>query len=52
MDKTNWLVEPATPDSSSSSTTPTQQQRFYINVCRSLVPQGGTWPSQVFLAAR
>ncbi|KAK0149277.1 Cation-independent mannose-6-phosphate receptor [Merluccius polli] len=35
--KTNWVVD--APTASSSST----QQRFYINVCRSLVQQEGLW---------
>jgi hypothetical protein len=35
LDNTNWVGESTTPGSS------TTQQRFYINMCRSLVPQGG-----------
>ncbi|XP_070706018.1 cation-independent mannose-6-phosphate receptor [Pempheris klunzingeri] len=34
MDSRNWEVEPSTDDTS---------KQFYINVCRSLVPQGGSW---------
>ncbi|XP_054616857.1 cation-independent mannose-6-phosphate receptor [Dunckerocampus dactyliophorus] len=34
METQNWEVEPSTADTS---------KRFYINVCRSLVPQGGSW---------
>ncbi|CAN9507985.1 unnamed protein product [Ophioblennius macclurei] len=34
LDSNNWEVE-VSPSSS--------KQRFYINVCRSLVPQGGSW---------
>uniref|UniRef100_A0A8C4YYE4 Insulin-like growth factor 2 receptor n=1 Tax=Gadus morhua TaxID=8049 RepID=A0A8C4YYE4_GADMO len=37
LDNTNWVGESTTPGSS------TTQQRFYINMCRSLVPQGGSW---------
>ncbi|KAK5852634.1 hypothetical protein PBY51_006486 [Eleginops maclovinus] len=33
LDSRNWEVEPSTENSN----------RFYINVCRSLVQQGGTW---------
>ncbi|XP_029281689.1 cation-independent mannose-6-phosphate receptor [Cottoperca gobio] len=33
MDARNWEVEPSTEDT----------KRFYINVCRSLVQQGGSW---------
>lgn len=34
MDSRNWVVEPSTDDT---------QKLFYINVCRSLVQQGGSW---------
>ncbi|KAF7662089.1 hypothetical protein LDENG_00246530 [Lucifuga dentata] len=34
MDSRNWEVEPSTSDT---------EQRFYINVCRSLVQQGVSW---------
>lgn len=34
MDSRNWEVEPSTDDTT---------KRFYINVCRSLVQQGGSW---------
>nr|XP_046229339.1 cation-independent mannose-6-phosphate receptor [Scatophagus argus] len=34
MDSRNWEVEPSTDDT---------QKTFYINVCRSLVQQGGSW---------
>ncbi|XP_061785459.1 cation-independent mannose-6-phosphate receptor [Nerophis lumbriciformis] len=34
MDTQNWEVAPSTDDTS---------KRFYINVCKSLVPQGGSW---------
>ncbi|KAM3602400.1 uncharacterized protein V6R79_003255 [Siganus canaliculatus] len=34
MDSRNWEVEPSTDDTS---------KRFFINVCRSLVQQGGSW---------
>ncbi|KAK9531251.1 hypothetical protein VZT92_010686 [Zoarces viviparus] len=34
MDSRNWEVEHSTEDT---------KNRFYINVCRSLVQQGGTW---------
>ncbi|KAM9840298.1 cation-independent mannose-6-phosphate receptor [Aulostomus maculatus] len=34
METQNWEVEPSTDDT---------EKRFYINVCRSLVPQGGSW---------
>uniref|UniRef100_A0A673XB01 Insulin-like growth factor 2 receptor n=1 Tax=Salmo trutta TaxID=8032 RepID=A0A673XB01_SALTR len=33
LDSRNWVVEPSTG----------KQERFYINVCRSLVQQGGSW---------
>ncbi|XP_067097484.1 cation-independent mannose-6-phosphate receptor [Osmerus mordax] len=33
MDSRNWVVESSTGE----------QQRYYINVCKSLVPQGGSW---------
>ena len=35
MDNNNWVVESTTPGSSAT------QQRFYINMCRSLVLQRG-----------
>uniref|UniRef100_A0A8C2ZCN4 Insulin-like growth factor 2 receptor n=1 Tax=Cyclopterus lumpus TaxID=8103 RepID=A0A8C2ZCN4_CYCLU len=34
VDSRNWEVEPSTEDT---------KNRFYINVCRALVQQGGTW---------
>ncbi|XP_049445309.1 cation-independent mannose-6-phosphate receptor isoform X1 [Epinephelus fuscoguttatus] len=34
MDSSNWEVETSTED---------KKNRFYINVCRSLVQQGGSW---------
>ncbi|KAI3364465.1 hypothetical protein L3Q82_011257, partial [Scortum barcoo] len=34
MDSRNWQVEPSTEDTN---------KQFYINVCRSLVQQGGSW---------
>ncbi|XP_035535041.1 cation-independent mannose-6-phosphate receptor isoform X1 [Morone saxatilis] len=34
MDSRNWEVEPSTDDT---------EKQFYINVCRSLVQQGGSW---------
>uniref|UniRef100_UPI0037E7D95A cation-independent mannose-6-phosphate receptor n=1 Tax=Semicossyphus pulcher TaxID=241346 RepID=UPI0037E7D95A len=34
MDSRNWVVEPSTDDTG---------KQFYINVCRSLVQQGGSW---------
>ncbi|XP_044024917.1 cation-independent mannose-6-phosphate receptor isoform X2 [Siniperca chuatsi] len=34
MDSRNWEVEPSTEDT---------KKQFYINVCRSLVQQGGSW---------
>ncbi|XP_056283695.1 cation-independent mannose-6-phosphate receptor [Pseudoliparis swirei] len=34
LDSRNWEVEASTDDT---------KNRYYINVCRALVPQGGTW---------
>ncbi|XP_074540826.1 cation-independent mannose-6-phosphate receptor [Halichoeres trimaculatus] len=34
MDSRNWIVEPSTADTG---------KQYYINVCRSLVQQGGSW---------